>query len=384
MAEPNRRPRLFLSPPHMSGREQKYIAEAFEINFIAPVGPHLARFEELFAEKVGVKHAVALVSGTAALHLALRHLQLQPGDEVVCSSFTFCASANPILYERASPVFIDSDWTSWNLDPNLVEEELREADRRGKLPKAIIAVDILGQSADMERIDQAAARYEIPVIEDAAEALGATYQGCPVGGAGWCSAFSFNGNKIITTSGGGMLCSDDEALIENARFLATQARDPLPYYEHSTYGYNYRLSNVLAAIGLGQLEVLDEWVRARRHNFAEYQSGLGGLPGISFAPKADYGEPNCWLTTILVDPEKFGASNEGIRAHLEKENIESRRVWKPMHQQPVFEGCRYRGGAVAEQIFATGLCLPSGSALTDADLARVIEAICEIARPSPA
>lgn len=363
----------------MSGREQQYIAEAFEINFIAPVGPQLVRFEEMFAAQVGVKHAVALCSGTAALHLALRHLRLEPGDEVLCSSFTFCASANPILYEQASPVFIDADWTSWNLDPNLIEEELREADKKHQLPKAIIAVDILGQSADFDTISKIAARYEIPVIEDAAEALGASYQGQPVGGATWCSAFSFNGNKIITTSGGGMLCSNDSELIENARFLATQARDPLPYYEHSTYGYNYRLSNVLAGIGLGQLEVLDKWVTARRHNFAEYKKGLNDLVGISFAPQATYGQSNCWLTTILVDPQKFGLSCEDVRLRLEAENIESRRVWKPLHEQPVFVGCRRRGGSVAEQIFATGLCLPSGSALHETDRARVIEAIRQCA-----
>ena len=372
-------PRLFLSPPHMSGNEQKYIAEVFESNYIAPVGPHLARFEKEFAAAVGVKHAVAVASGTAAIHLALRQLDLKPDDEVLCSTMTFCASANPILYEGAKPVFIDSDRISWNLDPNLVEEEVKECDRRGKLPAAIVAVDILGQSADMDAITSVADRYEIPVIEDAAEALGGTYKDRPAGASGWCSTFSFNGNKIITTSGGGMLCSNDEAMIEKARFHATQARDPAPYYEHTTYGYNYRMSNVLAAIGIAQLEVLPERVARRKEIFEHYESELGKLPGISFMPIAAFGTPNYWLTSMLVEPKAFGKDCETVRQHLESQNIEARRIWKPMHMQPVFAGCRSRGGAFSEELLEQGLNLPSGSAMKTADLERVCRAISELA-----
>jgi dTDP-4-amino-4,6-dideoxygalactose transaminase len=372
MAQP---PRLFLSPPHMSGREQQYIAEVFASNYIAPVGPHLQRFEELFAEKVGVKHAAAVASGTAAIHLALRHLNLQPGDEVLCSTFTFCASANPILYEQARPVFIDADWASWNLDPQLVAQEVKAAAARGKLPKAILAVDILGQSADLDAIGAIAAEYDIPVIEDAAEALGATYHGRPAGSTSWCSTFSFNGNKIITTSGGGMLCSNDQELIERARFLATQARDPAPYYEHSTYGYNYRLSNVLAAIGIAQLEALDDRVASRRAIFERYRDNLSALPGVSMMPISKHGSPNYWLTSILIDEAQFGRGCEEVRVALEADNIEARRVWKPMHCQPVFADCRRVGGEVSEKIFAMGLSLPSGSAMTMDDVDRVTRGI---------
>lgn len=375
---PNQK-RIFLSPPHMSGREQEYIAQVFDTNYIAPVGPHLAKFEQKFAEYLGVEHAVALASGTAALHLALRQLELQPGDEVLCSTFTFCASANPIVHEGATPVFIDCDERSWNMDPNLVEDELAEAAARGQLPKAIVLVDLLGQSADIDAIGELAARYGVPIIEDAAEALGATYKGDPVGSRGsntsiMCSTFSFNGNKIITTSGGGMLCSDDQQVVEQARFLSTQAREPVPYYEHKTHGYNYRLSNVLAAIGLAQLEVLDERVAIRRELFRYYQSQLADLPGVTFMPEADYGEPNYWLTSVLIDPDEFGASCEDARQAMEEHNIEARRVWKPMHQQPAFESCRCRGGTVAEKIFAQGLSLPSGTALSNDDKTRIVRA----------
>lgn len=370
--------RIFLSPPHMSGREQQYIAEVFADNYIAPVGPHLNRFEEMFAAKVGVAHAAAVSSGTAAIHLALRQLELGPEDEVLCSTMTFCASANPILYEGARPVFIDSDATTWNIDPNLIEDELTAAAAKNKLPRAIIAVDILGQSADMDAVTELADRYEIPVIEDAAEALGGTYRGRPAGSSGWCSVFSFNGNKIITTSGGGMLCSNNESMIAKARFLATQARDAgPPYYEHSTYGYNYRLSNVLAAIGIAQLEVLDERVARRKEIFETYQSRLGQLPGISFMPIADYGTPNYWLTSMLIDTDEFGVDCEAVRQHLETHNIESRRIWKPMHRQPVFANYRYRGGDVSDRLFAQGLNLPSGTALTTADIDRIASAVPE-------
>jgi len=374
-------PRLYLSPPHLSGREQEYVADVFASNWIAPVGPHLTRFENTFAQRIGTADAVAVTTGTAALHLALRLLKLEPDDEVVCSSFTFCASAYPIVYERAKPVLIDSDRSSWNMDPNLLEEELAGCARRGRLPRAVVLVDILGQSADVDAIVEIAAQYEIPVIDDAAEALGATYKGDPVGGRGWASAFSFNGNKIITTSGGGMLCSNDTKLIEDARFLATQARDPAPYYLHSKIGFNYRMSNVLAAIGLAQLEVLDERVATRQATFDFYREQLADLPGISMMPQAPFGEPNYWLTALLVDPEQFGASNEDIRLALEELNIESRQLWKPLHQQPAFAGCRYRGGAVADELFAKGLSLPSGTAMTAGDRQRVVDCIRSLARP---
>ncbi len=368
----------------MSGRELQLVADVFDSNWIAPTGPHLEQFEKRLAEYVGVCSAVAVSSGTAALHLALRHLKLQPGDEVLCSSLTFCASANPIVYEGADPVFIDSEPNSWNLDPNLVEEEIVACAKRGKLPRAVVAVDIFGQSADMDRIVAIAAKYDIPVIEDAAEALGSTYQGRKAGASGWASFFSFNGNKIITNSGGGMLCSNDESLIEQSRFLATQARDPATHYQHSTIGYNYRMSNVLAAVGLAQLEVIDDRVEARRGNFEFYRQQLQGQPGISFMPEDPHGRSNRWLTVIQVDSNQFGATPEEIRLALETVNIESRPVWKPLHLQPVFSGYRRRGGAVAEKIFRNGLCLPSGSSLSHKDLHRVVAIVKSLAKPQDA
>lgn len=374
--------RLYLSPPHMGGSELEYIADAFATNWIAPVGPHLKKFEEMFCQLVGLKHAVALVSGTSALHLALRHLGVEPGDEVVCSSFTFCASANPIVYQGATPVLIDADRATWNLDPNLLDEDLKDSAARGRLPKAVIAVDLLGQSADMDAILEITGRYDIPVIEDAAEALGGTYKGRPAGSSGWVSAFSFNGNKIITTSGGGMLASDDEEAIEHVRHLSTQAKDPGPFYRHSEVGYNYRLSNVCAAIGIGQLELLPERIQTRKWIHQTYRDRLGQLPGIDFMPIASFGEPNYWLTTMTVDPQQFGATCEDIRLALERENIESRRVWVPLHMQKPFAACRMRGGHVSEQLFETGLCLPSGSAMTGDDLNRVCQAIEQVGTPT--
>lgn len=370
--------RLYLSPPHMGGSELEYIADAFASNWIAPVGPHLKKFEEMFSQLVGLKHAVALVSGTSALHLALRHLGVAPGDEVVCSSFTFCASANPIIYQGATPVLIDADRATWNLDPNLLDEDLKDSAARGRLPKAVIAVDLLGQSADMDAILEITGRYDIPVIEDAAEALGGTYKGRPAGSSGWVSAFSFNGNKIITTSGGGMLASDDEEAIEHVRHLSTQAKDPGPFYRHSEVGYNYRLSNICAAIGIGQLELLPERIQTRKWIHDTYRDRLGELPGIDFMPIAPFGEPNYWLTTMTIDPQQFGATCEDIRLALEGQNIESRRVWVPLHLQKPFATCRMRGGQVSEQLFETGLCLPSGSAMTGDDLERVCQAIEQV------
>jgi pyridoxal phosphate-dependent aminotransferase EpsN len=368
--------RIYLSPPHMSGTELGLVEEAFAENWIAPLGPHVDAFEREMAAFTGVAHAAALSSGTAAIHLALRLLGLRPGEEVLCSSFTFSASANPIAYEAGVPVFIDADAATWNMDPALLREELDACAARGRLPRAVIVVDLYGQSADYEPIVAACAHYGVPLIQDSAEALGATYRGKKVGGQGKCSVFSFNGNKIITTSGGGMLVSDDRELIERTRFLATQARDPAPHYQHSAIGFNYRLSNVLAGIGRGQLRALPERIATRRRHREYYLEALGGLPGIGFNPIASYGEPNHWLTCVTIDPAQFGATREDVRQALEAVNIESRPVWKPLHLQPVFAASRVRGGAVSAGIFEQGLCLPSGSSLMEEDLAR----ICDVVR----
>jgi dTDP-4-amino-4,6-dideoxygalactose transaminase len=372
--------RIYLSAPHMSGREQDYIQEAFATNWVAPVGPHVDRFEAEFAERIGVKHAVAVSSGTAAMHLAIRHLNLKPGEEVFCSTGTFTASVNPVVYEGGCPVFIDSDPATWNIDCNLLHDELERCAERGKLPRAVIAVDLYGQCADWETLRAICDFYEVPLIDDAAEALGATYGGKPAGSFGWANIFSFNGNKIITTSGGGMLATDDSALASHARYLATQARDPAPHYEHSAIGYNYRLSNLLAGVGRAQLRVLDERVAARRAIFDHYQSTLGCEPGISFMPEGPYGRSTRWLTCVLIDADEFGATPEDVRLHLESQNIESRPLWKPMHKQPVFANCRSVGGEVAEQLFNDGLCLPSGSSLSQADLERVVSAFLSVPR----
>jgi pyridoxal phosphate-dependent aminotransferase EpsN len=388
--------RIYLSSPHMGGAEFPLVQEAFQSNWIAPLGPHVNSFETEFAHRVGSPHAAALSSGTAALHLALRAFGVEPQDEVICSSLTFAASVNPILYERAKPVLIDSDETSWNMDPRLLEEAIEAALRRGRAPKAVILVHLYGQSADLDAVAGICARHEIPLIEDAAEALGATYfsrTGSKTGGdlrgnaylpvapgtVGVCGIYSFNGNKIITTSGGGMLVSRDEALISKARFWATQSRDPAPHYQHSEVGFNYRMSNVLAAIGRGQLQVLEARVNARRANCAYYQQALADIPGIQFMPEAQFGRCTRWLTCITVDPATAGTDREAIRTELDKENIESRPVWKPMHQQPVLRGCRVFGGAVADRLFREGLCLPSGSNLATTDLDRVIDVIRRVA-----
>jgi dTDP-4-amino-4,6-dideoxygalactose transaminase len=367
----NTEPRIYLSPPHMGEAELEMVKEAFVSNWIAPVGPHVDAFEKEFAKYVGVPNAAAICSGTAAIHLAVRLLGVQQGDEVLCPTLTFCASANPIVYEGGTPVFIDSEAASWNMDPELLREELEACAARGRLPRAVIIVDLYGQSADYDPILDCCARYDVPVIQDSAEALGATYKGRKVGTHGRCGIFSFNGNKIITTSGGGMLVSYDSALIERARFLATQARDPAPHYQHSTIGFNYRMSNVLAGIGRGQLRVLGERIAARRRNFQRYKAALSSVEGIQFMPISEHGEANYWLTCITIDPEKFGATRESLRLALAAHNIEARPVWKPLHLQPVFSHCRVRGGAAAESLFDGGLCLPSGSNLTEADFDRV-------------
>jgi dTDP-4-amino-4,6-dideoxygalactose transaminase len=382
--------RLFLSPPHIGGKELAFVREAFDSNYIAPLGPMVDAFEREFCEMLGVPHAVALSSGTAAMHLVLRYLGVGPGDEVFASTLTFIGSVSPIVFEGARPVFIDADDRSWNLDPDLLEEELDRCARRGKLPKAVVPTDLYGQSSDIKRLEAVCQAYEIPLIVDAAESLGATCNGHCAGAGGDAAVFSFNGNKIITTSGGGMLASRDKVLIEHARYLSQQARQPLPHYEHVELGYNYRMSNIVAAIGRGQLRCLADRVRRKREIFDYYQGALGDLPGISFMPEADYGRSNRWLTVMLVDPDIFGVDREYIRLALEAENIESRPVWKPMHMQPVFNpevadndhlpmigkkrshAARRVGGAVSERLFEKGLCLPSGTAMTEVDLKRVV------------
>jgi dTDP-4-amino-4,6-dideoxygalactose transaminase len=372
--------RIYHSPPHMSGEELELIHDAFQSNWIAPLGPHVDAFEKEFADYLGIPYAAALSSGTAALHLSMRLLGVRPGDEVICSTFTFCSSANAISYEGGRPVFIDSEEKSWNMDPELLKEELHACSKRGKLPKAVIAVDLYGQCADYERIEQICNAYEVPLIEDAAEALGATYGDRKAGTFGELGIFSFNGNKMITTSGGGMLVSRNRSFVERARFLATQARDPAPHYQHSTIGYNYRLSNILAAVGRAQLKVLPQRVQSRRKNFEMYQEGLSHLPGIEFMPEASYGLCTRWLTCITIDPERFGCTYEDVRLALEADNIESRPVWKPLHMQPVFADCRKRGGGIAERIFSRGLCLPSGSNLSTSDIERIMNIISRCGR----
>ena len=465
-------PRVYLSSPHLGTQEFEFVREAFATNWIAPLGPHVDAFEREFGqilqegteatEKNSVSsvsscansqmHCAALSSGTAALHLALKLVGLQRGEEVFCSSLTFSASANPIVYEGAKPVFIDSERASWNMDPALLEKALEDRKKKGKLPRAVILVHLYGQCADLDTIMAVCNRFGVAVIEDAAEALGAIYfsrkkaqetqnrpesqvssglGSSPVkldqsaealgatyfsrkkaqeaqkkpewetqesgmaasakstaghsspftrhsispGTVGKLGVFSFNGNKIITTSGGGMLVSNDESLIKKARFWATQSRDPAPHYQHSEIGYNYRMSNVLAGIGRGQLRVLADRVNARRANCAYYEKAFADLPGISFMPEAPWNRCTRWLTCILVDPAAFGADREAIRLALEAENIEGRPVWKPMHLQPVFADCDRFGGEVAEDLFNRGLCLPSGSNLSEADLARVVAVV---------
>ena len=374
--------RLYLSPPHIGPDELAFVTEAFETNWLAPVGPHVDAFEVEFAEYVGAEHAVALSSGTAALHLALRDLGIGPGDEVAVSDLTFCASVNPILYEGATPVFVDSERTSWNLDPALVEDLFRSRAAAGRQIRALVPVHLYGQTVDLDALAALCDQYGVPMIEDAAEALGATYKGRSPGTTGRAGIFSFNGNKIITTSGGGMLVTDRAETAAHVKKMATQARDEAPHYEHSELGFNYRLSNVLAGIGRGQLRQLDDRVTARRRVFDAYREALGDLPGITFMPEAEWGTHTRWLTCLTIDPDAFGATREDIRLALEAENIEARPVWKPMHLQPVYTGYEVVGGAVSEALFAEGLCLPSGSAMTRGDIDRVCSAVRGVAEGS--
>lgn len=359
----------------MGGLEEKFVADAFATNWVAPLGPNIDAFEHEFAQQVGAEHAVALSSGTAALHLALLVQGVECGDEVLVSTLTFAASANPIAYLGAKPTFIDSERDSWNMDPALLAEALETRARAGRLPKAVILVHLYGQSADIDAIRNSCDRFEVPLIEDAAEALGATYRGSAPGIFGKAGIFSFNGNKIITTSGGGMLVTADEGLAQYVRKLATQARDSAPHYEHSVIGFNYRMSNVLAGIGRGQLRVLSERVAARRANFEFYESTLGNLPGVEFMPEASWGRHSRWLTCLTIDPARASTDREGVRLALEEENIESRPVWKPMHLQPVFENLPVIGGGVAEDLFNRGLCLPSGSNLSPLDRERTVDVV---------
>lgn len=367
--------KIYLSSPHMGNTEQHYVQEAFNTNWIAPLGPHVDAFEVEFAQMVGASHAVALSSGTAALHLALRLAKIQPEDEVLVSNFTFCASVNPILYEHATPIFIGSELESWNLDPQILADFLKLRASINKLPKALVLVHLYGQCANLAPIVELCQKYGVILIEDAAEALGANYKGKSPGTFGESGIFSFNGNKIITTSGGGMLVTENELLAQHARKLATQARDNAPHYQHSEIGFNYRLSNVLAGIGRGQLQVLEQRVEQRRKNYDYYKVTLGSLEGFDFMPEAPWGKHTRWLTCAIIDPEKLGKTREEIRLCLEKYNIEARPLWKPMHLQPIYQRYEVHHNNVESQLFEHGLCLPSGSNLTQEDLDRVVQTI---------
>lgn len=365
--------KIWLSSPHMSGGEQKYVNEAFETNWVAPLGPNVNGFENELAAYLNAKHVAALSAGSAALHLALILSNVKAGDEVICQSFTFSASANPIMYQCATPVFVDSEKDTWNMDPFLLETAIKDRISKGKKPKAIVVVHLYGMPAKMDEISAIANKFDIPIIEDAAEALGSTYKGKACGTFGLMGILSFNGNKIITTSGGGALVSENKELIEKSRFLATQARDSAPHYQHSNIGYNYRMSNIVAGIGRGQLEVLDLRIKQRRDNFEWYKNLLGNKAGIKFlqAPTDDFFS-NHWLTAITIDPNLSGGiTREDIRLAFEKENIEIRPLWKPMHLQPVFENAPAYTNGVSEYLFQHGLCLPSGSNLTHVEKNRI-------------
>jgi len=373
-------PKIWLSSPHMGNNERQFVTEAFDNNWVAPLGPNVTGFENDIASFLdNDMYVAALSSGTAAIHLALILLGIEPGEEVICQSMTFSASANPIRYQHATPVFIDSEKDTWNMDSQFLEEAVKDRISKGKKPKAIIPVHLYGMPAKMEEIISIAKQYEIPIIEDAAEALGSSIEGKKCGTFGEIGILSFNGNKIITTSGGGAMVSKNKDLVDKATFLATQARDPAPHYQHSHIGYNYRMSNICAGIGRGQMEVLSKRIDQRRTNFSFYEKHLSQFPGISFVKEPRGFYSNRWLTTIFLDPAKSaGITREDIRLALEKENIESRPLWKPMHLQPVFKDFPYYGKNVAENLFNNGLCLPSGSNLEEADLQRVSNCIDEL------
>ena len=374
--------RIYLSPPHMTGREIDFVRDVFESNWIAPLGPHVDAFEQEMASYIGVKGALALSSGTAAIHLGLKLLGVGPGDTVFCSSLTFSASANPIMYVGATPVFIDSDPGTWNMCPEALKLAFEAAEKEGRLPKAVIVVDLYGQSADYDPIIGICDHYGVPVLSDATEALGSTYKDKKCGSLGKLATLSFNGNKIITTSGGGMLVSDDEEMLAKARFWATQARDPAPHYQHSEVGYNYRLSNILAAVGRPQLEEIETRVQKRREIFERYKESLSSNPGIGFMPEAPYGRSNRWLTVMTIDTKIAGLKPMDIINAMEEHNIESRPVWKPMHLQPVFERYPFfsaeKDKPFGEKAFETGLCLPSGTSLEGSAQDQIIEIITNI------
>lgn len=376
--------KIWLSSPHMGGKEQSFVNEAFETNWVAPLGPNVNGFESDLEKYIGEKKKVAcLVSGTAALHLGLIQLGVGHGDEVLCQSFTFSASANPIVYQGAKPIFVDSEPETWNICPNALEEAIKDRIQKGKKPKAIIAVHLYGMPYLVDEVHQVATKYKIPILEDAAEALGSTYKGRNCGTFGEFAALSFNGNKIITTSGGGALVCADQASKTQSVFLATQARDDAPHYQHSHIGYNYRMSNIVAGIGRGQMLVLDEHVALRRKMQAFYVEAFQGIEGIEVltAPNQDF-FANHWLSSITVNPDKTGGfTREDLRIAFLKENIESRPLWKPMHLQPVFKNYPFYGTDVCEKLFENGLCLPSGSNLTDQDRSRILAVIQHCFKP---
>lgn len=365
--------RIYLSAPHMGGFERRYVDDAFDSNWLTTVGPNVDGFEREFEGRIGLP-GVALSSGTAALHLALRLAGVGPGDTVVCPNLTFVASTNPIIYLGAIPIFVDSEMASWNMDPSLLEQALQLAAGTAR-PKAIVVVHLFGQSANLGPILEIADRWEVPVIEDAAEALGTLYNGMPVGTFGRASIFSFNGNKIITTTGGGMLVARDRSWVEKARFWSQQARDPGVEYSHSELGYNYRMSNVLAGIGRGQLRVLDERVSQRRAIAFRYQEAFGDLDGLELMPQASWGFHTNWLSCFLVDEKLLGVSRDDLIDALAREDIEARPVWKPMHLQPLYFGAKCVGGEVAADLYRRGICLPSSTFLSEADQGRVVETI---------
>jgi pyridoxal phosphate-dependent aminotransferase EpsN len=375
--------RTYLSPPDVGPEERRLLLEAFDSNWVAPLGPHVDAFEREFAAAVGVRCAVALSSGTAALHLALRILGVDRGDEVLTSTMTFTATASAITYVGATPAFVDVSPHTWNIDPDRLENELTRRSRRGRQAAAVVSVDLYGQCAEYSRITELCARFGVPLVEDAAEALGSSCCGRRAGAFGECAAFSFNGNKIITTSGGGMLVSDRRDIVDRARHLAAHARDPAAHYQHSEVGYNYRLSNLLAAIGRGQLRSLEDKLARRRAVNDRYRAALSSLPGLQFMPEASYGRSNCWLTCITIDPPLFRASREDIRVALGNDEVESRPLWKPLHLQPAFRSCPIAGGAVAEDLFDRGLCLPSGSNLAPTEQARIADIIASTHAAAP-
>ncbi len=367
--------RIFLSAPDVRPLEKEMLMAAVESGWAAPAGPDLDAFETETASVCGVDHGVGLASGTAALHLAMHALGVGPGDDVIVSTFTFAASANAVTYVGATPVFVDSDLTSWNLDPDLLSQTLADRAATGRLPAAVIAVDLYGQPADYRRIEPICAEYGVPLIEDAAEALGSSLDGRPAGSFGRVAALSFNGNKLITTSGGGMLVGHDQSLIDRVRFLSTQAKEPAPHYEHHEIGFNYRLSNLLAAFGRGQLAALDDRIARRRSFFARYVDTFAGVDGVSFQPEIDGGFCNRWLTCALIDHAAAGFSGEDLRLHLDRDDIEARPTWKPMHQQKAFAAAPAHVNGTADRLFADGICLPSGSGMTDDDFERVLDSV---------